>query len=476
VNAELAQLGGLVGAAGLAFLLLAPAGRSRLVGLAAWAAGGIALAASVAPGGRPVLYAGAAVAAVVGAVAVGALFVRWPWFVPILTLACVPARVPVALEGEDANLLLPLYAVVAGAAVALAWEILRGDDRERELGHLAWPLAAFVLWSGVSLLWTGGIRDGAVDLAAFFLPFGLLSISIARLPWSRRWLTFLFAELVAMAVVFAVIGAYQWVTRDVFWNPKVVVGNAYAPFYRVNSIFWDPSIYGRFLVLAIIACLGIVLTRPPVRESLAAAAAIAVVWVGLLLSFSQSSFAALLAAVLGAATFAWGRRALVPLAAAAVLLVLVGFSAPSVRDELRKDLNRATSGRSNLVGNGVRIAAAHPLDGVGLGGFRRAYAQRTGLRGAEPRKAASHSTPVTVAAEGGLPGFLLYAWLLVAALVVPLRRASGSFAGRVSLIVGLALMAIAVHSLFYDAFFEDPTTWGLFGLASVVGAWRGAGR
>jgi hypothetical protein len=59
---------------------------------------------------------------------------------------------------------------------------------------------------------------------------------------------------------------------------------------------------------------------------------------------------------------------------------------------------------------------------------------------------------------------------------VPLRRASGSFAGRVSLIVGLALMAIAVHSLFYDAFFEDPTTWGLFGLASVVGAWRGAGR
>jgi hypothetical protein len=273
-----------------------------------------------------------------------------------------------------------------------------------------------------------------------------------------------------------VIGAYQWVTRDVFWNPKVVVGNAYAPFYRVNSIFWDPSIYGRFLVLAIIACLGIVLTRPPVRESLAAAAAIAVVWVGLLLSFSQSSFAALLAAVLGAATFAWGRRALVPLAAAAVLLVLVGFSAPSVRDELRKDLNRATSGRSNLVGNGVRIAAAHPLDGVGLGGFRRAYAQRTGLRGAEPRKAASHSTPVTVAAEGGLPGFLLYAWLLVAALVVPLRRASGSFAGRVSLIVGLALMAIAVHSLFYDAFFEDPTTWGLFGLASVVGAWRGAGR
>jgi hypothetical protein len=37
-------------------------------------------------------------------------------------------------------------------------------------------------------------------------------------------------------------------------------------------------------------------------------------------------------------------------------------------------------------------------------------------------------------------------------------------------------MAIAVHSLFYDAFFEDPLTWGLIGVASVVGTWRGDGR
>jgi O-antigen ligase len=147
-----------------------------------------------------------------------------------------------------------------------------------------------------------------------------------------------------------------------------------------------------------------------------------------------------------------------------------------VRDEFRDDLDRATSGRSSLVGNGVRIARDNAIAGVGLGGFRREYAERTGLRGEEPKRAASHSTPVTVAAEGGVPGMLLYGWLLLTALVVPLRRASRSFAGRVSLIVGLALMAIAVHSLFYDAFFEDPLTWGLIGVASVVGSWRGDGK
>ena len=26
------------------------------------------------------------------------------------------------------------------------------------------------------------------------------------------------------------------------------------------------------------------------------------------------------------------------------------------------------------------------------------------------------------------------------------------------------------------AFFEDPLTWGLIGIASVVGAWRGDGK
>ena len=64
-----------------------------------------------------------------------------------------------------------------------------------------------------------------------------------------------------MALVFSAIGIYQYETRDVFWNPKLLVANAYAPFYRVNSVFWDPSIYGRFLVVAILACLVAVLFR-----------------------------------------------------------------------------------------------------------------------------------------------------------------------------------------------------------------------
>src|SRR5207237_3900748 len=114
---------------------------------------------------------------------------------------------------------------------------------------------------------------------------------------------------------------------------------------------------------------------------------------------------------------------------------------------------------------GIAIALHHPVVGVGVGSFRRAYAERLHIPGKEPKSAASHDTPVTVAAETGLPGLGLMAWLWAVALVMPLsRRATASH------IVGVALVAIAVHSLFYNAFFEDPMAWGLFGLAAALAA------
>src|SRR5207253_989606 len=192
----------------------------------------------------------------------------------------------------DANLLIPLYAVVAGAAALLAWELVRGDRRARELGPLTWPLAALVAWTGLSLAWTEDLHEGSISLLFFWLPFGVLALSLARLAWSRRWLTFLYAQLVLMALAFSVIGIYQYATRDVFWNPKVIVGNAYAPFYRVNSVFYDPSVYGRFLVVAILTALVIALYDRNRNQAFAAAASICAIWAGLLFSFSQSTFAA----------------------------------------------------------------------------------------------------------------------------------------------------------------------------------------
>ena len=472
MSVELARLGAAIGGAGLAALLVAPQRSARLAGLAGIALGGVLLAGYLAPSGSGRLLAAAVVAGVPLAAGGAVVFRRWPWLLPLAALVCVPARIPVTVGDTEANLLLPLYGVIAAAGLALAWSLSRGEGDARELGPIAWPLAAFAAFAGVSLAWSDDPRQGAITLLFFVLPFGVLAVSLARLPWRRTPLVRLYALLAGMAVLFAAIGVYQWATRDVFWNPKVIVANAYAPFYRVNSVFWDPSIYGRFLVIAILASLVIVLAVQAPRVAFGAAALIAVVWVGLLFSFSQSSFAALMAGTLAAAAFVWRWRAAAAVALAAVALLTIGMSAPRVRHTLleasEKGLNRATSGRFGLITDGARIAFDHPVAGVGIGGFKRAYADRTGLRGEEPRKAASHNTPVTVAAELGFPGLALLVWLVAAGLLTALKRAGGGFEGRTALVVFLALGAIAVHSLFYDALFEDPMTWGLLALGALV--------
>jgi O-antigen ligase len=409
--------------------------------------------------------------------AVGAwLLLRFPWALPFATLACIPIRIPVDVGEEEANLLLPLYGVVASYALALAWQLLRGDERARELGPLAWPLAAVVAWTGLALLWSDDLRQGSIFLAAFVLPFGLVAIGFARLPFDRRALAGLYGALVVTALAYAAIGLYQWATREVFWNPKLRVDNAYAPFFRVNSVFWDPSIYGRYLVVAILATLALVLLGVRNRLLAAGIGVIAAIWLGLLFSFSQSSFAALIAGTLAMAAVVWRGRAVVTLAVLAVVLVSAGFATPQVRNELlqesRQGLNSVTSDRAGLVGNGLRIAASHPVLGVGTGSFKRAYAERTGLKGEEPKKAASHSTPVTVVAETGVLGLVLLSWLGLAALWPAFRARGRSPAGRAALVAALTLGAIAVHSLFYNALFEDPTTWALMGLVAVALAAR----
>lgn len=471
--AELARLGGALGCAGLALLFVSTRRDLRLAGLAAWTLGAALLAAYLAPAGLGLELAAAGAGGLVLAGFGAAGLLRWPWALAFATLACIPVRIPVTIGSEEANLLVPLYAVVTALALSLGWRLASGDKRSRELGPVAWPLAAFVLWTGLSLTWTVDLTKGSIFLAAFVLPFGLLAIGFARLPWRGRWLTWLWGGLVATALAYAAVGAYQWATRDVFWNPNVIVGNAYAPFFRVNSVFWDPSIYGRYLTVAILVTLaGILLGGVSGRRSLVLYAVVVATWCGLAFSFSQSSFLALAVGVIVAAAVAWGRRAVLALVALGMFTVVVSLAVPQVRDEVvgksRRDLNEVTSGRSNLVSQGLRIAADHPVAGIGVGGFRRAYAERTGVTGDDPKRVASHTAPITVAAEGGIIGLGLLVWLVVAALAATLLRLGRGFTSRTSLAIGVALVAITVHSLFYAAFIEDPMTWALLGMIGVV--------
>jgi O-antigen ligase len=475
----LAQAGAVVAAAGVAGLVLGRGRLLRLVGIGAWALGLGLFLPLLAPSTSVLPLLGLGVAGLVVAVALAFLFVSYPWALAFLTLAAAPARFPVEVGGTSANLLLPLYAVIGGGVLALAWNLAKTETgARRELGLLAWPFALLVAWLGVSLLWSEDLRQGSITLFFFVFPFAVLAVALTRLPWSRRALVWLYGLLAAMALLFAAVGIGQWLTRDVFWNPKVIVANAYAPFYRVNSLFWDPSMYGRFLVVAMLTSLALLLFRAAREPGREAALGLLVVglWVGLFFSFSQSSFAAFGLGVILVASLAWRWRAAVAVAVVAAVMIPAGIAAPqfhNVRHNLlgssASGLNRATSGRLKLVVNGLRVAEDHPVVGVGVGGFTKAYAERRGGRRGTP-KAASHNTPVTVVSETGAVGLALFLWLLVAALVVAFKGNSGlaRMSDRTAVIAGILFVAIIVHSQFYNAFFEDPLVWGLLALVALA--------
>jgi O-antigen ligase len=484
----LARLGGLAAAGGLALLLLARPRAARLAGLVLWAGGLTLILPHLVPSGQGRLVAAGTVGLVV--VGAGAAFLvrRVPWALPFLTLAAVPARVPVTIGDESATLLIPLYVVVAGAAAELAWSLWREEPRSRELGIASWPLAIFVVWTSASAFWADNPTEAAVDLFFFILPFSLLALALARLPWHDAAPAWLLRLLLGMALLFAAVGIWQWAARDIFWNQKVIRANENTVLFRVNSLFWDPSIYGRFLVLAILAALVVlVCSRARATTSRAAAAAVAVLavlWVALLFTFSQSSFAALLAGLASLVVYTWGTRGARALLALVLVAAAVALLAPpleGVRDQLidpsSESVNRATRGRSDLVTKGLRIGIDHPVIGVGVGNFTSVYEERFDAPG-EPRTPASHTTPVTVFAETGVVGLLLFAWLVVAVarLAFAPRNVPREPVRLTALMATFGLTAIFVHALFYSAFLEDPMTWGLIGLAALAAGTRGPGR
>src|SRR5262249_58927068 len=101
-------------------------------------------------------------------------------------------------------------------------------------------------------------------------------------------------------------------------------------------------------------------------------------------------------------------------------LVLAGVASPQVRHRLEgkttSSLSNVTSGRSTLVTRGLKLALHHPVIGVGVGGFKRAYADLAHLHGKQPKAAASHTTPITVAAGTGIPELILRLVLVGSAL------------------------------------------------------------
>jgi O-antigen ligase len=424
---------------------------------------------------HPALAVAGGIVAAIAVAALAALFARRPAWLPVAAAAALPFRVPIASGGSTANLLVPLYLVVAAGALGYAVPRLLDGEREehgRRPGILEWALAAYLGLYAIQASYSDDFGHALENVVFFYVPFALLFTLAARVPWTPRLARVCVGVLVVLALALVGVGFVEYATRHLFLNPKVIASNQLEDYFRVNSLFFDPNIYGRFLALVMVLVAAWLLWARRRVEVVAGALLLAVLWAGLVLTFSQSSFAALLIglAVLGA--MRWSVRWAVGLSAAAlaVAVAFVAIAPGAVHLELgnSKSADKATSGRYDLIKGGVHLFADAPIAGKGSGGFSRAY-RRAEHVSAERATSASHTIPITVAAEQGALGLAAYLVLVVAAFARLFHRARG-FPERAA--VAAAFTALVAHSMMYAAFLEDPLTWTLLGVGSALALWR----
>jgi O-antigen ligase len=433
---------------------------------------------------HPALAAVGALAGLAFVALLARFLLRHPTAFPLLAVAALPFRIPVDVGAGSANLLVPLYVVVAAGVLAYAWERLRPDPfagtgpriapRDRRGGDVELALLAAVVLYAIQAAWSSDFEQALKNVAFFYVPFLLLFRLLAATNWTRRLAINCLVVATSLALAFVAIGFVEYATRHLFWNPKVIASNQFESYFRVNSLFFDPNIYGRFLAVVMSALAAVQLWARDWRSLVAATVALGVLLAGLVLTFSQSSLAALLVSLLVLAALRWRAKAV--LAGAVAVALVAGAAAIAFPGVTRVDLGsgrslkKATSGRTDLIKGGVKMFLDRPIVGYGSGSFAAEFRRREHTSD-ERAASASHTIPITVAAEQGVLGLASYLLVLATAFALVLQGL-GRLRGPdppAELIargaIAAAFTGLVVHTLAYAAFLEDPLTWTLLGAA-----------
>ena len=494
---EVLEVAGCLAAAGamsVSFLASEP----RLRAAALVLAGALALALITGQGwdelrtlrDHPPEFAAAVIAAIIALAIGAAAMVRWPILLPVLLIAALPFRVRLHVAGgQEVNLLVPLYVVIGSGVLATLVETFRGRTTLRRLPKpLVIALVAVICLYALQTIYSPDKAFAARNVGFFLIPFAILFSLLAEANWDRRMLRLALVVLVAEGLILAAIGIGQFATEHIFWNDKLEASNDFHFYFRVNSLFWDPNIYGRYLVLTILLATTTVLWAANRLLVLALAGAVAIAFAGLLFAFSQTSFIALFAGLVVLVALRWSFRWTAIATLVAVALIGGGLL---VRHASNDSNSINTEGHGTLVSGGLKLARHRPLYGYGSASFSKEFAREENVPPGDTT--ISHSEPVTVAAEQGSIGVLAYIGLLIAAgwtMMAGMRRMAPGLGApfrplgegnRLELApariaIAAAFAALLVHTIGYAAYLTDPLTWALLAIGGVLAAEVGVGE
>jgi len=307
-------------------------------------------------------------------------------------------------------------------------------------------------------------------IAVFGVIAGIsLAAQIGRYTWSEltvsslylgRWLFYVGVYLITVSAKLSLLpGLYLWGTAlaglgllQIWLYPDLrnLVYLGWDPhYYRLFSTLLDPNFTGILLVLTLILGLYLWQTRKKLRLPLALAQSITLA--GVILTYSRSSYLALITAIFGYFFFRGKKQLAGLLIAGLVILILVWPKPPGDASSLTREVSALAR-----IGNwqqSLQLFRGKPLLGLGFNTLK----YNLKLHPASPDQTISRagsaidSSLLFVAVTTGILGLASYLWLLVSIW----KSGSDLDTKNKALVIILrtSLLAVLIHSLFINSLF-----------------------
>lgn len=349
-----------------------------------------------------------------------------------------------------------------------------------ELKNFFLLIALYIVWEATASL-LGKRPLGSMTLMKdewlfLIIPIGIVVFNI----YNER--INIMKMLVAAVVLIGIYSIIQHFTGEHWFKDQQLVGNPEIG-YRPEGNFPNTMTFGNYYAVMALFLAGYLYGM---RRTLSK------VWVWLTLAGSILSLIAIflslgrgviLAAIAGLLFFGFmmGRRLFTVVVVTVVILAAAGYAlSPGLQkrvvDETARDLKGEYPGsRFYIWNNSLKIIAANPVIGVGMGNFRHEYAPLL-PEGTDARRIQSHAHNdwLQAAVVGGIPGLAIYIalWVVTIMLLIRIyRNRSLSTEARAMALAALCGSVVFFSASMTEATFSDEEVRHILMLIWAAGLW-----
>lgn len=348
-----------------------------------------------------------------------------------------------------------------------------------DLRHFYIAVAAYVGWLLFSSLFSPTPVRSLVSVREDWLftavPIGVYLLH--RKDW-RLWIIRAFAIGVGIVSVYAIV---QFFTGfDPFHDYPLVSAGDFG--YRPRGNFGGRLTFANYYGTAGVFLLawgvgGASLLRRSWRRVHIAVGILALI--GTVLSLSRGPIAAMIISLIIMAALRGRRTAVWAIAGLVVVIALAWVSLPGLAnrfDQVRqRELSTEYEGsRLFIWSNSVKVIRDHPLVGVGISNFREEYTRHLRPDIEDERKHAhAHNDVLSIAANNGIPGTLLYIVMWIVVLRLLWRRAmdpddrAAKYYSRAALLASIMFLLSSIT----EATFADEEVRQMLMFIWAVGLW-----